>query len=301
MLLSKDSIEKNIKNAGSPILIGIDEGDQIQPSSVDLTIDSIFLPGTENEVKRNINIQTVGNDEYLIKPGETVIIQVAQEFDMPKDVGGIVFPPNRLSKLGLLMTNPGHIDPGFKGKITVCLINMGGENRRLWKGQIILTLLLFKVDDTTPGLRLDEPSPGVDIEQLSNLTKDFADLSRRMRREITKTIFTRSVFAISILSIVIVIILALAPIISGFIGAPDLEEIKEYKIYKEFIIPLSNNVSILKFELKDQQKTQNAKIKIFDKTAKNQIKEINNLRQQIEELNKKVSSLNTRIDVKKSQ
>lgn len=301
MLLSKNSIAKNIKNVESPILSGIDEGDQIESSSVDLTIESIFLPSTEKELKRNIDIQTVGKNKHSIKAGETAIIQVAQEFDMPKNIGGIVFPPNRLSKYGLLMTNPGHIDPGFKGKITVCLINMGGEKRTLQKGEKILTLLLFEVDNTTPGFLLDEPSPGVDREQLINLTKDFADLTRRMRREVYNTILTYSGGALAILSIFVVVILALVPMISGYIAAPNLEKITEYKIHKEFIIPLSNNVSSLKFELKDQQKNQDARISILDKTVKKQINEINGLRQQIEELSKKTSSLNMGIDVKKSQ
>src|SRR5437762_6955348 len=85
-------------------------GSAIQPSSVDLHIGQIFLP----EVKKNKS----GSEEsplqsYILDAGHTAVVTTAEKCSLPNNVAGIGFPPDTVSSQGILMTNPGHIDPGY--------------------------------------------------------------------------------------------------------------------------------------------------------------------------------------------
>lgn len=76
---------------------------KVQPSSIDLTVKLIHVPGKKNKKSHEIH------------PGETVILEINEIFSLSSDISGIVFPKNTLSKNGIIMTNPGHVDPGYKG------------------------------------------------------------------------------------------------------------------------------------------------------------------------------------------
>lgn len=65
---------------------------------------------------------------------------------MPAKLAGIGFPPTSVSAKGVLMTNPGHVDPGFIGHLQFTLINMGKDRFTLAQADRIVTLLLFELD-----------------------------------------------------------------------------------------------------------------------------------------------------------
>jgi hypothetical protein len=104
---------------------------------------------------------------------------VEERFNLANDIGGIVFPPNKLSKEGIIMTNPGHIDPGYRGHITVCLVNMGKDDVELEVGDVIARVLLVKVDGETDGytgVEVHSVAPG----HLNKLGRDFAGIGKRI-------------------------------------------------------------------------------------------------------------------------
>jgi dCTP deaminase len=90
-----------------------------------------------------------------------------------------------ISNLGILMTNPGHIDPGFKGILSFTLINMGREPYLIKKGDKLVTLLLVQLGLASSkdyGIRsqsaiVDKPIP----HDLFQLGRDFLDIDNRSR------------------------------------------------------------------------------------------------------------------------
>jgi len=157
---------------------------QVQSSSVDLTIDRIYS-GDEEIANYSLDVRESGLDIMFLQPGQTVVIQVAEEFLMPEGLGGIVFPPNSMSKSGVIMTNPGHIDPNFKGTISVYLVNMGKRDVKLIKGDKVATLLLFEIQGNTE-IKNDLNGYGVSKDQVLSLSKDFANLNDRIPKLISK-------------------------------------------------------------------------------------------------------------------
>jgi len=153
---------------------------RIQPASVDLTIGDIFLPEIPPGEPGSIQCPLTF---HSLPAGHTAIVQTKEELDLPRDLAGIGFPPSsEVSVRGLLMTNPGHVDPGYKGRMKFTVINMGRESFHLKTGDIIVTLLFFRLDPA-PMKSYSERNPitkgGVNEEQLSRLAKDFLDFERR--------------------------------------------------------------------------------------------------------------------------
>src|ERR1700687_808821 len=139
----------NYCNRPDPLLVkglltpaGFDKNSPVQPSSIDLHIGSIFIPGTQ-----------LGDDgceakplhRHTLGPGQTALVTTLEILDLPNNIAAIGFPPSRISAQGLLMTNPGHIDPGYKGPMHFTVINMGRQEFSLRRSGMIVTVLFFEM------------------------------------------------------------------------------------------------------------------------------------------------------------
>ncbi len=97
------------------------------------------------------------------------------------------------------MTNPGHVDPGYRGTLKFTLINMGKNPFPLIRGQLICTLLFFRVEAPevpyneldTAGKRPPPPpdDPDRDLRStLAMLSKDFLEFDSRIKQEVDSTV-----------------------------------------------------------------------------------------------------------------
>ena len=197
---------------------------QVQASSLDLRIGGIYLPERKGD-------EPGGKDhpraDHSLPPGHTVVVETKETLTFPDDVGGVAFPPDAISKRGLLVTNPGHVDPGFRGRMKFTVINMGREAFPLASGGPIVTLLLFRLQqpaDTDWFTRVGAPGQGVTQDILDVLSADFLSVERRAE-EIAETIANRKVetarfwtVALSALSTVALILLTILPVYLAFLG-----------------------------------------------------------------------------------
>jgi dCTP deaminase len=117
--------------------------------------------------------------EISLKCGATAVLRSHQKLCMPPDISGIGFPPSsKVSLAGLLSTNPGHVDPDYKGFLHLTVVNMGKEPFGIKRGDRMMRLLLFRLSDMT-SFRLDEMASPVNQELLDRLSSDFMDVERR--------------------------------------------------------------------------------------------------------------------------
>ncbi|ASE81957.2 TPA: hypothetical protein U2I11_004658 [Citrobacter koseri] len=189
---------------------------KIQPSSIDLTVKFIHIPGKKNTKK-----------SHTIEPGETVILELNEVFSLSNEISGIVFPKNTLSKNGIIMTNPGHVDPGYKGILTLYLVNMSKENFNLREKDAVARLLLFKTSSPTNGYQ--GPSPiQVDQSQLERMGKDFAGLDTRIPVAIGKVLSKWSV-GLFVLVALMLSIVGLAVPVAFTITSSYLDNTKDLK------------------------------------------------------------------------
>jgi len=116
----------------------------LQACSYDLRIGTIFRDG------QIINdSHSEANKQFIINPGEIISIFTWEELDLPNNVMATAFAINKQSSRGLLVLNPGHIDPGFKGCLTVKAINLRKVPLTISRGAEIFTVVFQTLPKST--------------------------------------------------------------------------------------------------------------------------------------------------------
>ncbi|NTE33337.1 dCTP deaminase [Agrobacterium tumefaciens] len=136
----------NYSPVSAPSVSDLRDSKLIQPCSVDFSIGRIYVPPAE---PRN-GIDTAPVDfqtGHQLQPGETAVVQTKERLTLGKMYGAFGFPPAGVSRNSILMTNPGHVDPGFTGHLTFTLINMGRRPFHLRRGERIASLLIFRLSE----------------------------------------------------------------------------------------------------------------------------------------------------------
>jgi len=153
------SIEKLRELAEDHELLGKDfDKNNFQPSSYDLRIGTIYKDGkiiSHSSTKNNLfsfGKYSISKNSSMVsvKPSEIIILYTLEEINMPEDHCGTVFAINNLSSKGFLILNPGHIDPGFKGPVSICAINLSKNSIPLNLGDKIFTLTVHEIEGTIP-------------------------------------------------------------------------------------------------------------------------------------------------------
>lgn len=156
----------------------------VQSASLDLHVGNIYVPETDPE---KFGGTENPKQNHVLEAGHTAVVETKEILNLPGNVAAIGFPPSRVSARGLLTTNPGHVDSGYNGRLSLTIINMGRTAYELRGGDIMLTLLLLQMstDSRAPyGARLGNQPRGsaVSEERLSRLSKDFLQVEERAER-----------------------------------------------------------------------------------------------------------------------
>jgi deoxycytidine triphosphate deaminase len=115
--------------------------------SYDLTVGTIFWEG------KVIREQPGSPAQVVVPPGGVIGIFTAEEIALPDDVCATAFAINEMSSKGFLVLNPGHVDPGFKGPLTVKALNVRKTNIAISQGDPIFTVIFQRLDRPTVAYR----------------------------------------------------------------------------------------------------------------------------------------------------
>lgn len=150
----------------------------VQASSMELHIGDIYLP----DAKEGSGGVAQPKLDHVLKTGETAVIMTLETLQFPPNVAAFGFPPSRVSFKGLLMTNPGHVDPGYHGVMRFTVINMSKDPFPLNHGDPIVKLLFFTLDQNPQASwrnRNPNDYPPVLQADVDRLSKDFVDVENR--------------------------------------------------------------------------------------------------------------------------
>jgi len=120
MILSSEIILEKIKK-GEIVLDPYSEDSQ-QPASYDLR----------------------AGDDYLLKKGEVTLVHSMEKINLPADVSATLMCRSSFGRRGILIGG-GYVDPGFRGNLTLCLVNMGPEDYLLKKGERCVQVIMHEV------------------------------------------------------------------------------------------------------------------------------------------------------------
>jgi len=140
-ILRYEDIEQELQNGR--LLTNAVNG-SIQPSSYDMRVGTIFKNG------KLVNETHEERDRpFQIRPGELVSIFTMEEVRLPGSIAGVAFAMNKWSSEGLLVLNPGHIDPGYEGPLTVKALNLRKTPVNISRGEPIFTVMFFDIGPHT--------------------------------------------------------------------------------------------------------------------------------------------------------
>lgn len=265
-LLTDAEIKMKIDNDSPSLVTEISTKDwqsrnsPIQACSIDLHIGRIQIP-SETGQEGVVEFSSSGNDHSL-ETGQTAVLTTTELLNMPGNVAGFGFPPSKVSIKGLLMTNPGHVDPGYQGPMHFTVINMGRRPYSLRIGDPICTLLFFELDSSVqtdwgqrrgiaPNTVLHQ-SKGLDENDVNRLAKDFVDVEKRAKA-IANEIVTRAGWRASILAALVSIGIALvSQFVPYYLGGIE-ESKRNYAVTSKDIEYLKQRVAEL--EKKDSAMT----------------------------------------------
>ena len=133
MILSDRTIREEI-DAGRIVIDPFDP-DCIQPSSVDLHVDSQFRVFANSrypyiDVKQEMQdltelVEVKPDEPFILHPGEFVLGSTLERVGIPNDLVARLEGKSSLGRLGLLIhSTAGYVDPGWDGYLTLELSNV---------------------------------------------------------------------------------------------------------------------------------------------------------------------------------
>src|SRR3954471_435883 len=133
MILSDRTIREELA-AGRIVIEPMDDAD-IQPSSVDLTLDRYFRVFRNHtmgiiDVKQDMEeltelVEIKEEDVFILHPGEFVLGSTSERVALPDDIVARLEGKSSLGRLGLLIhSTAGFVDAGWDGHLTLELSNV---------------------------------------------------------------------------------------------------------------------------------------------------------------------------------
>ncbi len=159
-ILSDKSIKEYLKE-GKIVIDPIKDEQQIQPSSVDMRLGDEFKvfkvirkpyidPKDEEDIAEYMESSTVPDGEaFIIHPNEFALATTQEYVKVPDDLVARVEGRSSMGRLGVTMhVTAGYVDPGFEGRITLEISNIGAMPVALYPGQRVCQLVFETM--TTP-------------------------------------------------------------------------------------------------------------------------------------------------------
>lgn len=155
MVLSDRTIREEIESGR--IVIDPHRDDLVQPSSVDLRVDSKYRVFNNSrypfiDVKQPMEeltelVTTEEDEPFILHPGEFVLGQTLERVTLPDDLVARLEGKSSLGRLGLLIhSTAGFVDAGFSGNLTLELSNVANLPITIYHGMPIGQLSFMRMD-----------------------------------------------------------------------------------------------------------------------------------------------------------
>lgn len=161
MAILSDKTIKEYLEEGKIVIDPLKDEHQIQPSSVDMRLGDEFKvfkvirkpyidPKDEDDIAEYMESSTVPEGEaFIIHPNEFALATTQEYVKVPDDLVARVEGRSSMGRLGVTMhVTAGYVDPGFEGRITLEISNIGAMPVALYPGQRVCQLVFETM--TTP-------------------------------------------------------------------------------------------------------------------------------------------------------
>lgn len=98
--------------------------------------------GTECQQPASYDLRAT--EDYLLERGVMTLVASMEWVEVPADLAATLRCRSSFARRGILLSG-GFVDPGFRGHLTLCLLNMGTDSIHLRKGERIVQMILSEV------------------------------------------------------------------------------------------------------------------------------------------------------------
>lgn len=127
----------------------------VGPASVDLTLaDKVLIPVQKDQITLGDKVEYeeirfTKDHPFILKPGEFVLGATNEFISFSSSVCGFVQGRSSIGRIGLTVQNAGFIDPGFRGTITLELVNESRMAIALIPGYRVVQVVMVEVRDNS--------------------------------------------------------------------------------------------------------------------------------------------------------
>ncbi len=109
--------------------------------------DNAITPKYAHEGDAGVDLYST--EEYILKPGERVLVSTGIKIAVPKGYEAQVRPKSGLAlKSGISVLNtPGTVDSGYRGEVGVIAVNLSQEEYKIEAGKKIAQMVFAKVEE----------------------------------------------------------------------------------------------------------------------------------------------------------
>jgi len=162
MIIGVDDIHKRIEKDNLLENLSARELEDPEGAGVDLRIGkafrldgSAFLGVEERDTPKPILIAEFKkgkNEKIVLKPGDYVLTESIEKFNMPADLVGIIKPRTTLHRSGIV-ARMGVVDPGYSGTVHPGLYNAGTSTVTIEMGARYVNAMFLLVEGKTHSYR----------------------------------------------------------------------------------------------------------------------------------------------------
>jgi dCTP deaminase len=238
-----------------------------QQCSLDLHVGFIYVPESKDD---DGSMSQPKIHEHSLCPGGTVLIRTREKIVLPNDVGAICFAPSSKALGGLMITNMGHVDPGYSGNLHFTVINMGKEHNDIRAiSDTVCTMILFELSEIVQPYGAEDfvqvqshqgasGIPSSVHKSLPKLARDFLDVEKRAMEAAKRVFENTKLWQIGV-PVIGGVAVALLALFQSYINKPWENEINKAN---NKVVALEQKVDyekrIISIEAKLDQLTQKA-------------------------------------------
>jgi dUTPase len=184
-LLSNVELEAQLKGT-TPLVQGLEQpvdrhapNSALESASIRLRAGDIFQLLPDGGGLRAVS------DQIILKEGGVAFVLTKEIMNFDEHHAGVMTAKSGgIAEKGILITNTGHVDPGFKGRLRYAVINMGHEPFCLRAGDVITKLMVFRMGRSADPAwsEMHQPIPDPTTETIRPLGHDFLDIQRRAEK-----------------------------------------------------------------------------------------------------------------------
>lgn len=188
----------------------------LQPASYDLRLGKYVYVSHEEKPPF-----TLSEGKFLtLEPGAFALVTTYEMIEMPRNLRGRVGLRAKYSLTGLINLSGPQIDPGFKGRLVLGLVNLGPRARKIRYLDRVFTLEIVKLSSTASKgysgeFRQENALPARLVEMIPHeKSSSLPQISNRLERVETKMDNIQKVLYGVVIPIVLALIASLIAIVS---------------------------------------------------------------------------------------